>query len=121
MKECTTRYKYLRKQFVETKCSVAKALDKQTTHVLPVQLEVVADLTELVQDELLASAYSRQVLEDKVALVEQMIASLPVDLSKEIISHQRVMLDRLSADMEDRLSSHLQRQIELEPGRRDSA
>ena len=119
MKECTTRYKYLRKQFVETKCSVAKALDKQTTHVLPVQVEVVADLTELVQDELLASAYSRQVLEDKVALVEQMIASLPVDLSKEIISHQRVMLDRLSADMEDRLSSHLQRQIELEPGKRE--
>ena len=43
MKECTTRYKYLRKQFIETKRSVAKAVDKPTTPVLPVVEEVMED------------------------------------------------------------------------------
>ena len=119
MEEYTTRYKYLRQQFFETKRSVAKALDKQTTHVLPVHVEVLEDQSEFIQEEHQATAYSRQVLEEEVGLVEQEIASLPTNLSMEIISHQRVMLDRLSADMEDRLSSHLQRQIELEPRRRD--
>ena len=43
MKECTTRYKYLKKQFMETKHSVYKALEKQLTPVLPVIEEVGVD------------------------------------------------------------------------------
>ena len=119
MKECTTRYKYLRKQFIETKRSVAKAVDKQTTPVLPVHEEVMEDQSELIQDELQATAYARQVLEEEVGLVEQEIASLPMNLSREIIANQRIKPDQISAQMETRLKLHLQRQIGLEPERRD--
>ena len=61
LEEYTTRYKLIRKQFIETKRQVNKTVNQQITSI-----PEVVDQTELVQDELLASAYSRQVLEDEV-------------------------------------------------------
>jgi hypothetical protein len=114
--ECTAKYKELRKSFVEIKDKVAKAVDRQVA--ARDQGEVV-DQTELVQTELQATAYTRQVIEEEVCLVEQHIANLPTELSRETVGNQRVKPDKLSADMESRLLPHLQRQIELEPLKRE--
>ena len=119
MRECSTRYKHLRKQFMETKSSVSKAVAKQVAPVLPVNVEVVEDQADLIQDELQATTYSRLVIEEEVGLLEQGIASLPRNLSREVVTNQRVRPDRLAAEMEGRMKPHLQNQISLEPGRRE--
>ena len=120
MKECTTRYKYLRKQFMETKSKVSKVAAKQAAlPVLPAEVEVVEDQADLIQEELQVTTYSRQVLVEEIDLVEQEIASLPRNLSREVVTNQRVKPDCLTAELEARLSPHLQKQITLEPDRRE--
>jgi hypothetical protein len=118
VEECTTKYKQWRKSFVEVKGRVGKSVDQQVTNTRQQYVEMV-DHSSQIEAALQALTFTRQRIEDDVFLVEQNIAKLAPDLSRETVSNQRVKPDQLSSDMEDRLIPHLQRQVQLEPLKRE--
>ena len=103
---------------MEVKGRVGKAVDQQVANTRQQHVEVV-DHPGQVETALQAATFTRLRIEDEVCLVEENIAKLSSELSSETVSNHRVKPDQLSTRMEDRLMPHLQRQVELEPERRE--
>ena len=118
VEEWTTKYKHWRKRFVEVRGRVGKFMDQQVANTRQQHVEVV-DHSGQVETALQAATFTRLRLEDEVCMVVENIAKLPSELSSETVSNHRVKPDQLSNRMEDRLMPHLQRQVELEPQRRE--
>ena len=112
MTACTTRYKQMKVGFMKVKSRVSN-------WVMDRPREEVVDPTVQIQTELQSTAYSRQRIELEVQVMEQYFSALPGDLSGETVSNERVKPDHLAATLETRLWPHLQKQIDLEPLRRN--
>ena len=118
VEECSTKYKTWRKSFVAVKNRVSTAVDQQISNTRQQNVEVV-DKADQVDSVLQAVTFARQRIEDEVCLAEENIAELSSKLSRDTVSNHRVQPDQLSSSIENRLAPLLQRQVELEPQKRE--